>query len=145
MNDRFFTGDVMSLGGGCCCPILMVFGSGLLLFGRTWLFPCSHPIISPQIGPVLAALGIPLTEYPPYASHILVELFQNTTDGSYHVGLQYNGEDVSSLECPTPPQLCPWSSFVLSLIRVCAFTLNIESSLRLHDSVTPCCCNFQHA
>ena len=95
------------------------------------------------IGPVLAALGIPLTEYPPYASHILVELFQNTTDGSYHVGLQYNGEDVSSLECPTPPQLCPWSSFVLSLIRnippnfgpACQPTSETPSDLLRHNDL----------
>jgi len=60
------------------------------------------------IGPLLAILGLFDGLWPPYASHIEFELWQDSNE-NYGVILKYNG-DILTLPCCTS-SLCPYDTF----------------------------------
>jgi len=60
------------------------------------------------VGPVLATLGAYDGQWPPYASHIELELWND--EGDYYVQLKYQGEPITLSSCSAA--LCPLSQFL---------------------------------
>eukprot|EP00026_Physarum_polycephalum_P006185 Phypoly_transcript_06226.p1 GENE.Phypoly_transcript_06226~~Phypoly_transcript_06226.p1 ORF type:complete len:140 (+),score=10.98 Phypoly_transcript_06226:1323-1742(+) len=60
------------------------------------------------VGPLLAAINAYDGQWPPYASHIELELWNNA--GDYYIQLKYQGEPIVLSSCSTA--LCPLDQFL---------------------------------
>jgi hypothetical protein len=63
------------------------------------------------VGPLVIALGVWDGVWPPYASHLELELWRSASSGAYFVHGSYNGKDVVFPTCGGQA-VCPWEQFV---------------------------------
>lgn len=90
----------------------VVVSSGGLVDPRFMLFS-GHDT---SVGPTLSALGVYEGLWPPYASHVYFELYQNVSDADqFFVQVLYQDLDVIPTGCAN--SLCPIETFAASLGR----------------------------
>eukprot|EP01090_Pellita_catalonica_P005596 TRINITY_DN1572_c0_g1_i1.p1 TRINITY_DN1572_c0_g1~~TRINITY_DN1572_c0_g1_i1.p1 ORF type:complete len:400 (+),score=40.09 TRINITY_DN1572_c0_g1_i1:335-1534(+) len=84
---------------------------------------------------VLAAFQLfNTTMWPPYASHIQFELYQDSSDSSWSVGILYNDEKVNLAPCPNT-WMCPFDKFKSVASRV--FVNDYDKQCNMGTPVKP--------
>eukprot|EP00698_Gefionella_okellyi_P003075 TRINITY_DN12890_c0_g1_i1.p1 TRINITY_DN12890_c0_g1~~TRINITY_DN12890_c0_g1_i1.p1 ORF type:complete len:418 (+),score=68.17 TRINITY_DN12890_c0_g1_i1:25-1278(+) len=69
-----------------------------------------------SVTPFLNALRVNDNQWPPYASHVVMELWQSASNGAYAVRITYNGVVLQLPGCSSP--LCDWDEFTASIADV---------------------------
>jgi len=71
-----------------------------------WVYYSAHDT---TVGPFLAAFGL-LKDWPPYASHIVLEVYADTTP-NYFLRFLYNDQVQTVPGCPSGTEFCPFEIF----------------------------------